>query len=224
MVSSTSLYPRRTLTAGLLAILAALLSVAGGAPAHAASGFDDCFGDNDMNRIIGCSFVIEMPYVSKAIRGKAHARRALAYSLKQDYDNALPDYAMAIELDPLDAMPLNNRAWVFWRLARLEEGLADVEKAIALDPTSHHAFDTRAHIKHSMGDADGALRDYETAIRMGGEKIVKLYQCGLEAQGLYAGPIDGLYTSDVRSALRACVDKRDCDPLPPDEECRAATS
>ena len=215
---------RRTAAAGLLALLATLLAGLLAPPSKAASGLDDCFSNNDEHRIVGCSFVIEMPFISKSIKSKAYARRALAYSLKQDYDNALPDYERAIELDPYDAMPRNNRAWVFWRMARYDEGMADVETAIELDPTSHHAFDTRAHLKHSMGDADGAFRDYETAIRMGGEKLVKLYQCGLEAEGLYAGPIDGLYTFDVKIALRACVDQRDCDPLPPDEECRAATS
>ncbi len=89
---------------------------------------------------------------------------------------------------------------------------------------SHHVWDTRAHLRQSLGDRSLALRDYEQAIRIGGESVIKLYQCGLEAQGLYKGPVDGLYTFDVRSALESCVHSDACDPLPPDEECRNPTS
>jgi hypothetical protein len=61
-------------------------------------------------------------------------------------------------------------------------------------------------------------------VRYGGEHLVKLYQCGLEAQGIYKGPIDGYYTKDLRRAFEVCVTRETCDPLPADEECRAATS
>jgi hypothetical protein len=54
--------------------------------------------------------------------------------------------------------------------------------------------------------------------------MIRLYQCGLAAHKLYAGAIDGRYTPDLRRSLQVCVRTSACDPLPPDEECRAATS
>ena len=81
-------------------------------------------------------------------------------------------------------MALNNRAWVHYKLDRLTEGMADVERSLKLTPASAHAHDTRAHIHQALGKHPAALRDYEQAVRFGGEHLVKLYQCGLEAQGI----------------------------------------
>jgi tetratricopeptide (TPR) repeat protein len=208
-------------TAGLLL---ALLTAATAAPAANSNPIAECFSENNERRIAGCSELIESPALDAGTKSLAYAMRALALSLKGALSEALPDYDMAIRLDPGSAMALNNRAWVHYKLNRLTEGLADVERSLGLAPTSPHAHDTRAHIRQALGERVAALRDYEQAMRYGGEHLVRLYQCGLEAQGIYAGPIDGLYTRDVRKALETCVQSDTCDPLPADEECRAATS
>jgi tetratricopeptide (TPR) repeat protein len=184
----------------------------------------ECFSENNERRIAGCSELIENPNLDSGTKSLAYAMRALALSLKGDLAEALPDYDAAIKLDPASAMALNNRAWVYYRLNRLSEGLSDVERSLFLAPASPHAHDTRAHLHQALGERAAALRDYEQAIRFGGEHLVKLYQCGLEANGVSSGPIDGLYTSEVRRAFEKCVATTTCDPLPADEECRAATS
>jgi hypothetical protein len=59
----------------------------------------------------------------------------------------------------------------------------------------------------------------------GGERMVKMYQCGLKAARVYDGPEDGALTPEVRRSLRICVEMgSQCDPLPPDEDCRQPTS
>ena len=190
----------------------------------ASTSISECFNQNNERRIAGCTKLIENPNIDSGTRSLAYSRRALALSLKGRLEESLPDYDKAVELDPLSAMSFNNRAWVKYKLNRLEDGLADVERSLVLGPTSPHAHDTRAHIRQALGEPRAALRDYERAMRFGGEHLVRLYQCGLEAAGFYSGPIDGLYTRDVRKALEMCVEDTGCDPLPPDEECRAATS
>jgi tetratricopeptide (TPR) repeat protein len=184
----------------------------------------ECFSENNERRIAGCSELIDNPSLDPGTKSLAYAMRALALALKGSLEQALPDYDMAIKLDPASAMALNNRAWVLYKMNRLSEGMTDVERSLTLSPASPHAHDTRAHIRQALGERTAALRDYEQAMRYGGEHLVKLYQCGLEANGVYNGPIDGLYTRDVRKALEACVASDSCDPLPADEECRAATS
>ncbi len=184
----------------------------------------ECFSDNNERRIVGCSDLIDNPNLDTGTKSLAYAMRALALSLNGALNQALPDYDMAIKLDPSSAMALNNRAWVLYKLNRLDEGMSDVERSLALAQSSPHAHDTRAHIRQARGERTAALRDYEQAMRFGGEHLIKLYQCGLEAQGVYSGPIDGLYTRDVRKAFEICVASNSCDPLPADEECRAATS
>lgn len=184
----------------------------------------DCFSEDNDRRISGCTSLIEIPGLSRGEKALAYAMRALAHSLKGNYSRALPDYDHAIELDPSSAIALNNRAWAHYKMGHSERGLKDVESSLDLQPSSAHAHDTRAHIHQAMGNSMRALSDYERAARFGGERIVKLYQCGLATFGLYKGKIDGIYSSSVRDAMRACVKQRSCDPLPADEECRLATS
>lgn len=99
-----------------------------------------------------------------------------------------------------------------------------MERALALTPQSPHALDTRAHIRQASGDIEGALNDYTQAMRYGGTRIVRLYQCGLQAAGLYDGFLDGIFSDKLRGALETCVRNTGCDPLPADEECRKLTS
>ncbi len=195
-------------------------------PLVAADPLDDhdCFSSDNDRRIAGCTELIEQSGLAGQMLGSAYAMRALGYSLKGLYDTAIRDYDEAIRLVPDFAVALNNRAWAYFKSGRAEAGRPDVERSLQLQPTSPHAYDTRAHIRQATGDPSGALRDYEAAMRFGGERMIQLYQCGLAALGLYGGPIDGAYTVKLRRAMQACVTSRDCDPLPPDEECRAVTS
>lgn len=212
----------RRLVSALAAAL--LVGVAAGPVAAASTSIAECFNQDNPRRIAGCTALIENPNVDAGTKSLAYSMRALALSLRGELVESLPDYDKSIELDPTSAMTFNNRAWVKYKLNRLEEGLTDVERSLVLGPASPHAHDTRAHIRQALGEPSKAMRDYERAMRFGGEALVKLYQCGLEAAGLYAGPIDGLYTRPMRIALETCVKNASCDPLPPDEECRAATS
>ncbi len=206
-----------------VAIVGAMLA-ASSALASGAMDDHDCFsGDND-RRIIGCTELIERSDLPQQMLGTAYAMRALGYSLKGLYDTAIRDYDTAIGLVPDFAVALNNRAWAYFKSGRPSAGLSDVEESLRLQPTSPHAYDTRAHIRQATGDQAGALRDYETAMRFGGERMIRLYQCGLAAMNVYRGGMDGIYTAELRRAMQVCVASADCDPLPPDEECRAVTS
>lgn len=205
-------------------VLAGSTVLAGAAAAAGSDPGRDCFGEDFNRRVPACSELIANPSLSPADRAQAYSARALAYSVQGKYDLAIPDYDVSLSIDPNSAIALNNRAWAYYKSGRPEAGSDDVERALSLLPDSPHTLDTRAHIYQSRGDQRGALRDYEDAIRYGGEHIVKLYQCGLQAQSMYSGDIDGLYTSEVRKALEACVATTGCDPLPADEECRKVTS
>jgi len=208
----------------LIVPLATLVAACTLSSAASSNTIAECFSDNNARRITACTELIDSPSLDAGTKSLAYAMRALALSLEGALTQALPDYDQAIALDPSSAMALNNRAWVLYKLDRHSEGTSDVERSLKLAPSSPHAHDTRAHIRQALGERAGALRDYEQAMRFGGEPLVKLYQCGLEAQGIYQGPIDGLYTRDVRRAFEICVGSPTCDPLPADEECRAATS
>ena len=150
--------------------------------------------------------------------------RALAYSLKGRYAAAISDYDAAISMRPDFAVALNNRAWAYFRWGKAATGLPDVEKSLELSPTSPHSLDTRAHIRQALGEPKAALRDYDRAMWFGGARMIKLYQCGLTEARLYTGEIDGIWRPELTQAFEKCVLDKGCDPLPADEQCRAATS
>ena len=206
-----------------LGLVLALVSIVAVHTAGAQSALD-CFGDDNERRVTGCTEIIEAPGTGPEELSTAYAMRALAFSLKGQYDSALSDYDRAIAINPDFAVALNNRAWAQFKAGRPRMGVVDVEKSLALSPGSPHTYDTRAHIKQALGNPAGALADYETAMRFGGERMIKLYQCGLQSNGLFDGKVDGIYTRPMREAMEACVRNQSCDPLPADEECRAATS
>lgn len=185
----------------------------------------DCFSEDNARRISGCTALLDSgKELSIGERALAHALRALAFSLQARFDEALRDYDVAIELRPEFDVALNNRAWALFKTGRYEQGMQDVERALKIAPWSAHAFDTRAHLHQVQGRAQQALSDYLLAMRFGGERLVKLYQCGLEAHGLFNGAMDGVESPELRKSLAQCVRDPACDPLPPDEECRRPTS
>jgi tetratricopeptide (TPR) repeat protein len=208
-------------SAGL--IVALVLAIAWAAPARA-DDVKNCFGTDNDRRIEGCSALIDRRDTSVAQLSEIYAMRALAYSLKGEYGVAIRDYDVAIQMFPNFAVALNNRAWAYFRWGKAATGLPDVEKSLQLSPTAAHSLDTRAHIRQSLGDPKSALNDYTRAMYFGGEQMIKLYQCGLTEARLYTGEIDGVWRRELQSALERCVLDRGCDPLPADEQCRAATS
>ena len=150
-----------------------------------------------------CTDLIETPGVSPETQSAAYAMRALSHSLKGAYDTAIRDYDVAIRIVPDFAVALNNRAWAYFKSGRAAMGKDDVEKSLALDPSSPHTYDTRAHIKQWTGQPAAALADYERAMAFGGQRMIRLYQCGLAAAGLYKGPADGNASYELRRAMEA---------------------
>lgn len=203
----------------------ALLSLIGISAASATEGMHDCDSPDSSRRIAACTELIETPGTAGPRLALAYANRALAYSLRGQYETAIRDYDQAINMFPDFAVALNNRAWAYFKWGRLTPAMSDVQRSLQIEPFSSHALDTRAHVYQWQGEKQLAMRDYEAAMVYGGQRMVTLYQCGLKMNRLYSGPNDGVIRAELLSALKACVDQGGaCDPLPPDEECREATS
>ena len=215
---------RRPLSTAIALLLTLFLLSIGSAPVRADSA-SDCFSEDIERRISGCTALIEEGDKGGGVDlSLAYAMRALAYSLKGQYETAIQDYDTAIGMRPDFAVALNNRAWAYYKWGRGAEGLSDVEQSLRLNPLSEHTWDTRGHIRQKLGNHDGALTDYQQAMILGGSRMVKIYQCGLSANGLYRGRIDGIYSDELRDALKMCADSTTCDPLPADEECKDPVS
>ncbi|MGF1649124.1 MAG: tetratricopeptide repeat protein [Hyphomicrobiaceae bacterium] len=183
-----------------------------------------CFARDEGQRIEACSQLLAQPDLDPGTRSTAFAMRALSLSLMGRFEEAILDYDYAIEINPNYAVALNNRAWAKFRSGDFETAWPDVQRSLELDPWSPHAHDTRAHLSHVAGRAEDAYDDYTRAMQLGGQHMTRLYQCGLQAHGHYDGPLNGIVSEILLLGLKACTRDVKCDPLPPDEECREATS
>ncbi|MBS0243235.1 MAG: tetratricopeptide repeat protein [Proteobacteria bacterium] len=204
--------------ASLLAAGSIVLTLATVARAEVAA--TDCFSEDNERRYAGCTAIIESNEAGDSEKSQAYSMRALSLSLKQQYEAAIHDYDSAIAINPNFAVALNNRAWAYFKWGRAADGVTDVEQSLRLNPMSEHTWDTRGHIRQVMGNPDGAFTDYQQAMIIGGARMVKIYQCGLSANGLYRGRIDGIFSDELRDALKTCSERATCDPLPADEECK----
>jgi tetratricopeptide (TPR) repeat protein len=206
----------------VVAVVALAMGLALSAPARATSALD-CFSQEPELLISGCTEMLK-GNISPEERARAYSLRALGYSLKGWYPEAVADYDRSIVIAPNNPVTLNNRAWAYFRWGKPAAGRDDVEKSLSIDPTSDAAYDTRAHIRQSLGDPANALADYRRAMMFGGARMTKMYQCGLTEQGLYKGPFDGTPNPELNAALEKCVTDKTCDPLPMNEQCTFGTS
>ncbi len=97
------------------------------------------------------------------LRGRCHAERG-------DTENALRDYATAMEGDPENAA-----RYLLWR-AQLHLDCedytlaeADVSAALELEPNNPEAQYTRGMIRQQTGDTDGAIGDYTASLLLNPE-------------------------------------------------------
>lgn len=185
------------------------------APGVAAAEDASCTSGEPDARIAACTTVIEAPGTPPEQRAEAYFRRALSWSQFNQYERAIRDYDNALKINPGDAAALNNRAYSWLKLGNPSQALPDVEQALKMAPESAIFMSTRGEILQALGDRAGALRDHEAAMWFGGRFVVKGYQCSLRLARLYDGPVDGLMSPDVSTALQQCVDQGDkCAPVP----------
>ena len=93
---------------------------------------EDC-SSNDVERIIrGCTEVINGRQDLRQTLAIAHHRRGTAYASKKDYDRAIADYTMAIEIDPTHVAAYNDRGLAYTSKGDYVRAIADVTRAVEL--------------------------------------------------------------------------------------------
>ena len=102
------------------------------------------------------------PPSSSARRRPGHyAARGFAYAKAEAYEEALNDFARAIELDPRSPKAFAYRAWTYRQQQQPELGLKDVERALKLDANSAEAYWARGEIHEAQGRASQAIADLQ---------------------------------------------------------------
>ncbi len=116
----------RSVKALILPVVVAACLTALTAPARPASNDSraDCFSDDNLRRITGCTDLLDTPGLRPDEQAMAYAMRALAYSLGSRFSEAIRDYDSAIALNPDFSIALNNRAWALFKSGRAGDGMA----------------------------------------------------------------------------------------------------
>jgi tetratricopeptide (TPR) repeat protein len=82
------------------------------------------------------------------------------------FEDALSDYARAVELAPRSPKPFAYRAWTYAKLHQLEAGLKDVDRALKLDANSAEAHWARAELHQAQRQTAAAILDLQKAVNL----------------------------------------------------------
>lgn len=126
-------------------------AAAGGAAAGAAAS---ATSDVDPNATSGAP-----TEESEKLKGQGNAAMQ-----KKDYQTAVDNYTKALEVCPLNAIYLSNRAAAYSALSKHEFAKNDAELATATDPKYTKAWSRLGLARFALGDAKGAMEAYQQGI------------------------------------------------------------
>jgi tetratricopeptide (TPR) repeat protein len=93
-----------------------------------------------MERISGCTAVIQSGKWKGQRLESALNNRGIAYDTKGDHDRAIADYDEAIRVNPKFAFAFNNRGTAYKNKGDPDSAIADYNEAIRLDPKTCHGI------------------------------------------------------------------------------------
>jgi tetratricopeptide (TPR) repeat protein len=162
-----------------LSFSAVLVLLNAAASAQAPRGWNQCVGHESPDLVIqGCSEIIEEGQQAPAILATAHNNRGVAYKVKGEYDLALQDYDLSIQLNPNAASPYNNRGIIYRLKHDYDRAIADYDEAIWLKSDYVAAFYNRALAYVDKRDYDRALADFDRVLRFNPKSALALYARG----------------------------------------------
>ncbi|WP_291006056.1 SH3 domain-containing protein [Hyphomicrobium sp.] len=133
----------------------------------------DCDSDDDLRKLSGCSALIERGALPDASIAIARSRRADAFLVAGDYDNAVIDLVAALGIRLGDEALSKRLAHAYdlrgadrRRQGNAAGAVADYTEAIRLDPTNPAALAARAGLNVLKNDYGAAIADLEAASRL----------------------------------------------------------
>lgn len=99
---------------------------------------------------------------------------------KKDYQTAVDNYTLALEICPLNPIYLSNRAAAYSALNQHEFARNDADLATATDPKYTKAWSRLGLARFALGDARGAMEAYQQGIDAEGNGGSEAMKKGLE--------------------------------------------
>ncbi len=98
----------------------------------------------------------------------AYNQRAVAYTMQQDYENAIADYDSVLSRDSSSRAALNNRGIAYAALRDYDEALADFNTVIDLDSNYILGYLNRGVVGALQGNFENAVTDLQQAVDLSG--------------------------------------------------------
>jgi lipoprotein NlpI len=151
-----------------LAGAGAFVLAAGCTGAHAAEKEPQCGGASadSAAAVQACTRLIEFGSLERPDLAKAYYARGSEWANQGNADRAIPDFNLAIELDPKLAPAYYNRALAWSSKGDTERAIADYGAAMKLTPTDPNPWLGRAAEWIAKADYKRAVADYEGALRL----------------------------------------------------------
>jgi tetratricopeptide (TPR) repeat protein len=140
-----------------------------------------------------------------ALAAKGYYMRGETYLDRDDYDAALSDFDLAVELDPENATAWRSKAWVHYKQNELHSAITAITESLEVDPHNTKSQHIHAQILTAMGRENAAMDAYDLAYSFEDREQVKKLQKALQNQDYLDGAVDGVYGTKTRAALRACI-------------------
>ena len=86
--------------------------------------------------------------------------------IKEDYEKAYEHAEYAVDQQPKNAMALNARGWVLFKLGRVDEAIYDLSRAIRFAPRLSIAYGNRGVCYVSKNEFDKAIEDHSRHIEL----------------------------------------------------------
>lgn len=116
--------------------------------------------------IQACTRLIEFGSLERPDLARAYYARGTEWANQGNHDRALPDFDLAIDLDPRFALAYYNRALAWSAKGESDRAIADYDTALKLRPANASTLVGRAVEYTAKGDYRRAFADYDEAIRL----------------------------------------------------------
>lgn len=107
---------------------------------------------------------------------KAYFWRGRAYMKMNQYDRAIGDFKMTIQLNSKYRAAFDNLGWLYGQQGKYDVGLQVLNRSIELAPDRGWTYFYRGYIYQIKGDMKNALKDYHKACQLKYHQACQIYQ------------------------------------------------
>jgi len=144
---------KRTWAPVVVLILASVIASCSIAMAQWTDAAEACYqaGDDPASGIELCTAAIEGGELGDENLAITHSNRGNSYYDVAQYDQAVSDYEMALEIAPNDPVTLSNRGAAYLELEDYEQALEDLNSALSIYPDNPVALTNRCWVHAIQG-------------------------------------------------------------------------